>query len=102
MPKARKRNQLKRNIVGERVREARHRFQPTLTQDQLSGKLAAEETQLDRVAIAKVEGGSRCVFDFEVRALASALNVDVKWLLGLDAPIPEATRKKKPGEMDKA
>lgn len=101
MRNARKPNQIKRNIVGERVREARRRFLPTLTQDQLSGKLAAEETQLDRVAIAKIEGGSRCVFDFEVRALASALNLDVKWLLGIDAQTLEQTRKKKQGETDR-
>jgi HTH-type transcriptional regulator, cell division transcriptional repressor len=74
-----------RNIIGERVKAARQRHSPPLTQDQLSGKLAAEGVQLDRVAIAKIETGIRCAFDFEVRALAAALKVDANWLLGNEA-----------------
>ena len=30
------------------------------------------------------EGGTRCVFDFELIALAAVLKVDVRWLLGID------------------
>ena len=75
-----------RNIVGKRIKEARHIHSPPLTQDQLSGKLAAEGLQLDRVAIAKIESGMRCAFDFEVRALAAVLHVDANWLLGIKAP----------------
>ena len=77
---------LGRNIVGKRLREARRKFQPSLTQDQLSGRLAAVGVQLDRVAISKIESGMRAVFDHEVRALALALNVDVRWLLGMLQP----------------
>lgn len=95
MSAADKKQSIKRNIIGERVREARQLFLPPLTQDQLSGKLAADGVQLDRVAIAKVESGMRCVFDFEVRALAVALKVDVKWLLGV-APQSQS-RKAPPG-----
>lgn len=73
-----------RNIVGKRVKEARTLHFPPLTQDQLSGKLAAEGVQLDRVGIAKIETGIRCAFDFEVKALASALKVDANWLLGIE------------------
>jgi hypothetical protein len=74
-----------RNIIGKRVKEARHRYDPPLTQDQLAGRLAGEGVQLDRVALAKVEGGLRCAFDFEVRGLAAVLKVDANWLLGIDA-----------------
>jgi len=74
-----------RNIVGKRVKAARKCHSPRLTQDQLSGKLAAEGVQLDRVAIAKIETGIRCAFDFEVRALAAALKVDAGWLLGIES-----------------
>ena len=73
-----------RNIIGDRVKEARQFHSPPLTQDQLSGKLAAEGVQLDRVAIAKIETGIRCAFDMEVRGLAAALKVDANWLLGID------------------
>jgi len=76
------------NIIGKRVREARHRFDPPLTQDQLAGRLAGEGVQLDRVALAKVEGGLRSAFDFEVKALAAVLEVDANWLLGIDDRTP--------------
>lgn len=76
-----------RNIIGSRVKEARLRFDPPLTQDQLSGRLAAVGIQLDRVALAKVESGLRCAFDYEVKGFASVLKVDVNWLLGADANI---------------
>ena len=77
------RKQQARNIIGERVRQARHRIDPPVTQDQLSGRLASKGVQLDRVAIAKIENGLRCAFDFEVKALAAALKVDAGWLLGI-------------------
>jgi hypothetical protein len=82
-----------RNIIGKRVKEARHRSDPPLTQDQLAGKLAGGGVQLDRVALAKVEGGLRCAFDFEVKALAAVLRVDANWLLGID-PIAQVGGKK--------
>ena len=77
-----------RNIIGNRVREARLGFNPPLTQDQVSGRLASNGVQLDRVALAKVEGGIRSAFDFEVRALAAVLKVDANWLLGIEMRTP--------------
>lgn len=72
-----------RNVIAGRMREARLAFNPPLTQDQLSGRLAAMGLPLDRVAITKVECGQRCVFDFELPILSEALKVDVRWLLGI-------------------
>jgi hypothetical protein len=77
-----------RNIISARVKSARLRFNPPLTQDQLSGKLALQGVQLDRVAIAKIESGLRCAFDYEVRALAKILDVDARWLLGIRDGVP--------------
>ena len=71
-----------KNIIGPRVGDARMKFDPPLTQDALSGKLAAIGIQLDRAAIAKIENGHRRVFDYEVRGLAKVLNVKVDWLFG--------------------
>lgn len=82
-----------RNIVGKRVKDARKLHSPALTQDQLSGRLAADGMQLDRVAIAKIEAGIRCAFDFEVRALAAALKVDANWLLGIETTVPEGKQR---------
>lgn len=71
-----------RNIAGRRVAEARISRTPQLTQDALSGRLARLGIQLDRAAIAKIENNLRGVADYELKALAEALNVPVDWLLG--------------------
>jgi HTH-type transcriptional regulator, cell division transcriptional repressor len=83
-----------RNIIGDRIREARQLFDPPLTQDQLAGRLAKEGIQLDRVALAKVENGLRCAFDFEVKALAAVLKVDANWLLGIGGRTQTARKAK--------
>src|SRR5579864_3004363 len=72
----------RKNIVGRRVAEARNLFQPPITQDALSGKLARLSIQLDRAAIAKIENNHRRVLDYELKALATALGVQVNWLFG--------------------
>ena len=71
-----------KNVVGRRVAEARNLFQPPITQDALSGKLARAGIQLDRAAIAKIENNHRHVLDYELQALATALGVQVNWLFG--------------------
>ena len=70
------------NIVGERVKQARLRRKPPLTQDQLSGQLAKAGVVIDRAGISKIEIGARCVLDYEVKGLAKALGVSSEWLLG--------------------
>lgn len=89
MQKASKKNNPSRNIIGERVREARSGFKPPLTQDQLSGRLAAAGVELDRVAIAKIENGTRSAFDYEVRGLAKVLKIDVRALLGMKTEVKD-------------
>lgn len=70
------------NVVGKRVRSARLNHKPRLSQDALSGRLAARGVTVDRAGIAKIETGRRYVVDFEILALARALGVSVDWLLG--------------------
>lgn len=70
------------NIIGPRVREARLAHKPPITQDQLSGKLAAIGVSIDRAGISKIEIGLRSVLDFEVKAFARVLGVGAGWLLG--------------------
>ena len=72
------------NLVGKRVRDARLARKPRISQDALSGKLAARGVAIDRAGIAKIETGRRYVSDFEVKALAQALGVKITWLLGMD------------------
>lgn len=77
-----KKKAARKNIVGKRVAEARQGSAPALTQDALSGKLAHYGIQLDRAAIAKIENNLRHVLDYELKALADVLGVEVDWLLG--------------------
>jgi len=71
-----------KNIIGRRLAEARRDCKPALTQDALSGRLARLGIQLDRAAIAKIESNRRHVLDYELKALADVLDVEVNWLLG--------------------
>ena len=73
---------IKRNISGRRIAEARAASKPSLTQDDLSAKLALIGVQMDRAAVAKIENNLRRVLDFELRAISKVLDVKVDWLLG--------------------
>ena len=72
-----------KNIVGQRVAEARLKHKPPLTQDELSGRLSRLGVSIDRAGISKIEIGARCVLDYEVKAMAKVLGVPVDWLLGI-------------------
>ena len=71
------------NIVGERVKQARLKHKPPLTQDELSGRLSVIGVAIDRAGISKIEVGLRSVLDFEVKAFAKVLGVSAGWLLGV-------------------
>ena len=49
----------------------------------LSGRLALLGIQLDRAAIAKIETNRRGVLDYELKAIAEVLGVEIDWLLGI-------------------
>lgn len=70
-----------KNIVGRRVRLARKRMKESITQQDLSARMGVMGINIDRVSISKIESGQRFVADFEVVALAQALDVTVEWLL---------------------
>ncbi len=71
----------KRNVVGKRVQQARKTAKPPITQTDLVARLQVLGMQIDQSGLSKIEGGRRPVMDFEVIALAKALNVSVAWLL---------------------
>ena len=75
--------QVSQNLIGGRLKSARGAAQPSVTQEQLSKKLVKLGVSIDRAGIAKIETGIRGVLDFELVALAKALDVEVTWLLGL-------------------
>ncbi|GAI51322.1 unnamed protein product [marine sediment metagenome] len=72
----------RRNIIGKRVRLARERAKPLITQTDLAARLQIEGLRLERVTISKIETGYREVTDVETVAIAKALGVTVSWLLG--------------------
>jgi HTH-type transcriptional regulator, cell division transcriptional repressor len=70
-----------KNICGAAIRNARECKNPPITQDQLAGKVAVLGIVLDRTAIAKIESGQRRITDYELMAIAHALNASVISLL---------------------
>ena len=75
--------QVGQNLVGKRVKDARSKAQPPITQEELSKRLSKLGVSIDRAGVAKIETGIRGVLDFELVALAKALEVKVTWLLGV-------------------
>jgi hypothetical protein len=72
----------KRNIIGARVRQARLKSHPAVSQDNLAGKLAAQGILMDRTAVSRIENQTRYAMDYEAAAIARALKVSVAWLFG--------------------
>ncbi len=72
----------RRNVIGERVRLARERAKPRITQVDLAARLQIKGLRLERVAISKIETGYREVTDVEAIVIAKALGVTISWLLG--------------------
>ena len=69
----------KKNISGERIREARLRLR--LSQADLAAKMQIEGITIERDSISRIEMGTRFVPDYEIPLFAKVLNVPVDWLL---------------------
>lgn len=72
----------KKNICGDRVREARTKNR--LTQNELAAQLQLAGIIIERDSISRIEIGTRFVADYELRELAKILNVSVTWLLEIE------------------
>ena len=70
-----------RNIVGNRVCQARKATRPPITQTDLAARLQLLGMVIEQSGLSKIESGQRPVSDVEVVALAKALRVSVEWLL---------------------
>jgi transcriptional regulator with XRE-family HTH domain len=68
-----------KNISGARI--AAIRKQKGMTQSELAEKVQALGVNLDRAAIAKIENGLRCVLDYELPPIATAMRVSITTLL---------------------
>jgi hypothetical protein len=72
----------RKNITGRRIREARLKCKPPVSQDDLAGRLAAKGIVLDQTAISRIERQDRYLMDYEVAAIAKCLKVSIAWLHG--------------------
>ena len=72
----------KKNICGDRVREARQKQR--ISQSDLAARLQIEGVILERDCISRIEIGTRFVTDYEIIVLAKCLRVSTLWLLGLE------------------
>ena len=72
----------KRNVIGARVRQARLKSSPAVSQDDLAGRLATQGIVMDRSAVSRIESQARYAMDYEAAAIARALKVSVAWLFG--------------------
>lgn len=70
----------RKNIVGDHVRRLRHEI--GLSQQELAARCQRQGWDIDRFTIARIEGGSRWVGDFEVVELAKALRSPLLHLFG--------------------
>ena len=71
-----------RNLIGARIRKARLACKPSVTQDDLAGRLAARGITIDQTAVSRIENQTRYLMDYEIAAIAKALKVSVSTLFG--------------------
>ena len=71
-----------RNLIGHRVRQARLKCSPAVSQEDLAGRLAAQRITIERSGISRIENGTRYLMDYEIAAIARSLKVSVAWLFG--------------------
>ena len=72
----------KKNISGDRIREARQKKR--LSQTDLAAQMQVAGIVIERDSISRIEIGTRFVPDYELPVFARVLDVPVTWLLGLD------------------
>lgn len=72
----------KKNISGERIREARLRLR--LTQTDLAARVQVEGVIMERDSISRIEIGTRFIPDYEIPIFAKVLGVSPLWLLGIE------------------
>jgi transcriptional regulator with XRE-family HTH domain len=78
---ARKRRQPRgHNVLGARIRHARLRLDPEVTQSDLAARLSVLGLEMDRPTVTRIENGERYLRDYEIRTLAKVLKVSVAWL----------------------
>ncbi len=68
-----------KNIIGNKVKEARLAIKPFLSQKALAEKLQLLGFDFDRLTILRIENNQRFVADYEVYGLSQALDKDLDY-----------------------
>lgn len=69
----------RKNLCGDRVREARVRNK--ITQADLAARLQVAGVIMERDSVSRIEIGTRFVTDYELSVFSDVLGVSVEWLL---------------------
>lgn len=72
----------KKNVCGDRVRDARQKQR--LTQEDLAAKLQIAGVIMEWDSVSRIEIGTRFVTDYELMVLSKVLDVSMQWLVGID------------------
>jgi transcriptional regulator with XRE-family HTH domain len=70
------------NVLGGKIRKARLKCNPKVSQMDLAARLSVRGVQMDRPTVTRIENCERYLRDFEIKEIARALNVSVAWLFG--------------------
>ena len=68
----------RKNLCGDRVREARARL--NITQADLAARLQVAGVIMERDSVSRIEIGTRFVTDYELVVLSNVLGVSMEWL----------------------
>lgn len=68
----------RKNLCGNRVKEARARM--NITQTDLAARLQVAGITMERDSVIRIEIGTRFVTDYELAMLAKILGVSMEWL----------------------
>ncbi|MDT8718883.1 helix-turn-helix transcriptional regulator [Clostridium sp. 19966] len=65
-----------KNIIGQRIKYLR--INKKITQEQLTARLNIQGIEIDRPMISRIESQTRNLLDYEIKAIANALNVSIE------------------------
>ena len=68
----------RKNLCGNRVKEARARL--NITQTDLAARLQVAGITMERDSVSRIEIGTRFVTDYELAVLVMILRVSMEWL----------------------
>lgn len=90
----------RKNLCGNRVKEARARL--NITQTDLAARLQVAGITMERDSVSRIEIGTRFVTDYELAVLAKILGVSMEWLTENEqSQIAMVTATNTRGEMER-